>query len=137
MTDFSIINRPNHRNADGSMSVKEYRRQEKALEESCKQFEGTVFAKIWKDMIKTARNPVGNSEDKKRPYGALEDTAMEMVSEYLSESQGVGVWKVLYDSLHSQLTVPAEIVAEREALKAQKIETPAPDLTNPVRIRFK
>lgn len=134
MTDFSVINAPNHRNTDESISVKEYRRQEAALEESCKQFEGTIFAKIWKDMIKTARNPVGNSEEKKRPYGPLEDTAMEMVSEYLSESQGVGVWKVLYDSLHTQLTVPPDIEAERAAGKEAK---PEPDLSVPLKLRFK
>ena len=101
MTNFEGINRPNLRNADGSMSVEEYRRQEKALETSCKQFEGTIFSKIWKDMMKSARSIGGG--DSKRIYAPLEDTVMEMVSEHLSESQGIGVWKVLYDNLHSQL----------------------------------
>ncbi|MDR3354663.1 MAG: hypothetical protein LBO21_06465 [Synergistaceae bacterium] len=110
MTNFEAINRPSLRNADGSMSVEEYRRQEKALETSCKQFEGTMFSKIWKDMMKSARSIGG--EDDKRIYAPLEDTVMEMVSEHLSESQGIGVWKVLYDNLHSQLEVPDEIKAE-------------------------
>ncbi|MDR3332662.1 MAG: hypothetical protein LBT08_08535 [Synergistaceae bacterium] len=110
MSNFNAINRPNLRNPDGSMSVEEYRRQEKALEVTCKQFEGTMFSKIWKDMLKSARAIGG--EDDKRLYAALEDTTVEMVSEHLSESQGIGVWKVLYDNLHSQLEVPAEIRAE-------------------------
>ncbi|MDR1885559.1 MAG: hypothetical protein LBQ56_04735 [Synergistaceae bacterium] len=111
MTGFDSINRPSLRNADGSMSAAEYRRQEKALETSCKQFEGTIFSKIWKDMLKSARSIGG--EDRKRIYGPLEDTAVEMVSEHLSESQGIGVWKVLYDNLHGQLEIPAEIKNDR------------------------
>ncbi|MDR1514563.1 MAG: hypothetical protein LBS45_02630, partial [Synergistaceae bacterium] len=95
----------------------EYRRQEKALETACKQFEGTMFSKIWKDMMKTVRNPLG--EEKKREYAPLEDTAVEMVSEPLSESGGVGVWKVLYDQLHERLPLPEELRAEKaEALAA-------------------
>lgn len=115
MSDFSAINRAGA--ANGAMTAEEYRRQERTLETACKQFEGTMFSKIWKDMMKSARNLM-EQEDKKRLYGALEDTAMEMVSEHLSESQGVGVWKVLYDSMHKQLPVPEEIRAEREAQKA-------------------
>jgi Rod binding domain-containing protein len=120
MAGLNDINRPNLRNADGSMSVEEYHRQEKALETRCKQFEGTIFSKIWKDMMKSARSIGG--EDRKRSYGPLEDTVVEMVSEHLSESQGIGVWKVLYDNLHSQLEVPAEIRAEREAAAAASAE---------------
>jgi Rod binding domain-containing protein len=99
------------------ISMEEYRRQEQALETACKQFEGTMFSKLWKDMMKTARNPLG--EDKKREYGPLEDTVVEMVSEHLSENQGVGVWKVLYDQLHDRLPMPEELRAEKaEALAA-------------------
>jgi Rod binding domain-containing protein len=101
----------------GGMTVEEYRRQEKALETACKQFEGTMFSKLWKDMMKTARSPMG--EEKKRQYGVLEDTVVEMVSEHLSESQGVGVWKVLYDQLHERLSLPEELKIEKaEALAA-------------------
>lgn len=117
MNAFAAINRPNRLNEDGTISVKEYRRQERALEEACKQFEGTIFSKIWKDMMRTARNPLA-SEEKKRSYGPLEDTAMEMVSEHLSESQGVGVWKVLYDSLHARLQMPEELRKEQSENKA-------------------
>jgi hypothetical protein len=104
MADFSAINRPNFLNPDGTMSLVEYRRKERALEESCKQFEGQVFGKLWKDMMKSARTIGG--EERKREYGPLEDTVVEMVSEHLSESQGIGVWKVLYDSLHKQIPEP-------------------------------
>jgi Rod binding domain-containing protein len=106
MADFSAINRPNLLNPDGSMSLAEYRRKERSLEESCKQFEGQVFGKLWKDMMKSARTRGG--EERKREYAALEDTVVEMVSEHLSESQGIGVWKVLYDNLHKQLPKPVE-----------------------------
>jgi Rod binding domain-containing protein len=111
MTDLGGVKRSQ---ASDGVTMEEYRRQEKALETACKQFEGTMFSKLWKDMMKTARNPLG--EDEKREYGALEDTVVEMVSEHLSESQGVGVWKVLYDQLHERLTLPDE-------LKEAKAET--------------
>lgn len=104
-----------------TITLEEYRRQEKALEQTCKQFEGTMFSKIWKDMMKSARN-LFEQDEKKQLYGALEETAVEMVSEHLSESQGVGVWKVLYDSLHQQLPLPEELQAERDAERAARAE---------------
>jgi Rod binding domain-containing protein len=103
-----------------TLSVEEYRKKELSLEESCKQFEGSMFAKLWKDMLKSARSIGG--EERKREYGPLEDTVVEMVSEHLSESQGVGVWKVLYDQLHAQLPVPDEIRREDEATRAKLAE---------------
>ena len=118
MADFNAINDPNFMDRYmNKMTPEEYRRQEKALETACKQFEGTMFSKLWKDMLKSARTIGG--EEKKREYGPLEDTVVEMVSEHLSESQGVGVWKVLYDQLHAQLPVPEEIKAEREAASSE------------------
>jgi Rod binding domain-containing protein len=106
MADYGAINRPNFLNPDGTMSVKEYQRKERALEETCKQFEGQMFGKVWKDMMKSARTIGG--EERKREYGPLEDTIVEMVSENLSQSQGIGVWKVLYEALHKQLPEPVE-----------------------------
>jgi Rod binding domain-containing protein len=98
-------------------TMEEYRRQEKALETACKQFEGTMFSKLWKDMMATARSPLG--PEKKREFAPLEDTVVEMVSEHLSESRGVGVWKVLYDQLHERLSLPEELREEKaEALAA-------------------
>ena len=111
MPDFSAINRPNFRNPDGSMSVKEYERKSQALEETCRQFEGQVFGKLWKDMMKSARTIGG--EERKREYGPLEDTVVEMVSEHLSGSQGIGMWKVLYDSLLKQLPTPVTVGEEQ------------------------
>jgi hypothetical protein len=78
------------------------------LEETCKQFEGQMFGKIWKDMMKSARTIGG--EERKREYGPLEDTIVEMVSENLSQSQGIGVWKVLYETLHKQLPEPVDAI---------------------------
>ena len=106
MANFNAINRPNFLNPDGSMSVKEYERRSRALEEACKQFEGQVFSKLWKDMMQSARTIGG---ERKREYGPLEDTVVEMVSEHLSESQGIGLWKVLYDSLVKQLPKPVTV----------------------------
>lgn len=116
MGDYRAINRPGRaKNPDGSITPEEYRRQERKLEETCRQFEGIMFARLWKDMLKSARN-FGEAGEKRREYGPLEDTVVEMVSEHLSESQGgVGVWKVLYDQLHAQLPTPPEITAENEA----------------------
>lgn len=117
MADFGSIDKqhPIERYMN-KMSVDEYRRQEKALETACKQFEGTMFFKLWKDMLKSSRTIGG--EEKKREHGPLEDTVVEMVSEHLSESRGIGVWKVLYDQLHAQLPVPEEIKAEKETAAA-------------------
>ena len=96
-------------------TIEQYRKQERALEETCKQFEGTMFSKLWKDMLKSART-IGGKEDK-REYGVLEDTVVEMVSEHLSQQQGIGVWKVLYDQLHEQLPLPPELKAEKETAR--------------------
>ena len=109
MADFSAINRPNFLNPDGSMSIKEYERKSLELEETCRQFEGQLFGKIWKDMMKSARTIGG--EERKREYGPLGDTVVEMVSEHLSENQGIGLWKVLYDSLIKQLPEPVTMDA--------------------------
>lgn len=101
-------------------TIEQYRRQERTLEETCKQFEGTMFSKLWKDMLKSAR-AIGGKEEK-REYGVLEDTVVEMVSEHLSQQQGVGVWKVLYDQLHEQLSLPPELKAEKEASRLASLE---------------
>jgi len=107
MADFNVINRPNILNPDGSMSIKAYERKSRELEETCRQFEGQIFGKLWKDMMKSARTIGG--EERKREYGPLEDTVVEMVSEHLSEIQGIGMWKVLYDSLLKQLPKPVTV----------------------------
>ena len=57
-------------------------RQREDLKEACQQFEGILLSMLWKDMMRTARE-LGN--DTKRPFGPLEDTAVEMASQSLSE----------------------------------------------------
>ncbi|MBP8785730.1 MAG: hypothetical protein KBH12_09635 [Synergistaceae bacterium] len=106
MSDF-LLSRINLRKEQKTDTVAEYRRQEKALEETCKQFEGIFLATMWKDMMKSAKSFGG--EEEKNAFAPMEDLAMEMVSEHLSESQGVGMWKVLYDQLHLQIPVPDEL----------------------------
>ena len=112
----STSGKPYHKD----ITIEEYRRQEHALETACKQFEGTMFSKLWKDMMKTARNPMG--EEKKREYAPLEDTVVEMVSEHLSESRGIGLWKVLYDQLHERLPLPEELREEKAEAIASSAE---------------
>ena len=102
-----LLSRINLRKEQKTDTVAEYRRQEKALEETCKQFEGIFLATMWKDMMKSAKSFGG--EEGKSAFAPMEDLAMEMVSEHLSESQGVGMWKVLYDQLHLQIPVPDEL----------------------------
>ena len=75
-------------------------RQREDLKEACQQFEGILLSMLWKDMMRTARE-LGN--DTKRPFGPLEDTAVEMASHSLSEGGGVGLWRVLYDQLQENL----------------------------------
>ena len=77
------------------------KRKEKQLEKACKQFEGIFLASLWKEMLASARKIGG--EDRKRPFGPMEDTAVEMASEALSEAEGVGLWNVLYDQLQGSL----------------------------------
>jgi hypothetical protein len=58
-------------------------------------------------MMSQAREMGGEG---KRPYGIMEDTAVEMASESLSASgEGAGLWRVLYDQVHGSLgTRPVE-----------------------------
>ena len=46
MSDF-LLSRINLRKEQKTDTVAEYRRQEKALEETCKQFEGIFLATMW------------------------------------------------------------------------------------------
>lgn len=69
----------------------------KKLERACKQFEGIFLAQLWKEMMASSRRIGG--EERKRPFGPLEDTSVEMASEALSEAGGVGLWRVLYEQM--------------------------------------
>lgn len=66
------------------------------LEEACRSFEGLFLADLWKNMMRSARALGGGD---KRTYAALEDTAVEMSCESLSQGEGIGLWKILYDQL--------------------------------------
>jgi flagellar protein FlgJ len=71
-------------------------REKAKLREACKQFESIFLAK----MLKEARADEAFWEDgEKSPFGALEETAMEMTAETLSEQGGIGLWEMLYESL--------------------------------------
>jgi Rod binding domain-containing protein len=73
------------------------KQMEKAkLQEACRQFESIFLAKL----LKEARAEGAFWEEgEKAPFGALEETAMEMTAEALSEQGGIGLWEVLYESL--------------------------------------
>ncbi|MCX7829088.1 MAG: hypothetical protein N2315_07800 [Thermanaerothrix sp.] len=76
------------------------------LERACKQFEGIFLSQLWKEMLASSRRIGG--EDRKRPFGPLEDTAVEMASEALSEAGGVGLWRVLYEQMKGAVKAEGE-----------------------------
>ncbi|EFQ24020.1 hypothetical protein Apau_1601 [Aminomonas paucivorans DSM 12260] len=92
------------------------KRKEKQLEKACKQFEGVFLASLWKEMMASARRLGG--EDRKRPFGPMEDTAVEMASEALSEAEGVGLWKVLYDQLQGSLSAEVSAGGKEKRISA-------------------
>ncbi|MBQ3448855.1 MAG: hypothetical protein IJG34_03025, partial [Synergistaceae bacterium] len=62
------------------------------LKQSCQQFESILWAKLWKDMKKSAMSISGS--DKNRPWGQIEDLSLEMATDDLVQrSEGVGLWK--------------------------------------------
>lgn|GEM_PF-3526647 len=64
------------------------------LEKACRQFEGIFLAAL----LKQSRQ--GSLTEDKRPFGALEETSLEMAAESISGSgEGLGLWKVLYENL--------------------------------------
>lgn len=68
---------------------------DKKLEEACKRFEAIFLAR----MLKTSRKDSVSWGGEDSPFKALEETSMEMAAESLSKQGGIGLWKVLYDSL--------------------------------------
>lgn len=89
--------------------VPEVRKSKEAekLKESCQQFESVFIAEIWKKMSSTARK-INGKEDMDRPFGQMEDLALEMSSEQLSKSGGIGLWKMLYEDMLPQLQAQME-----------------------------
>ena len=84
------------------------------LKESCQQFESILWAKLWKDMRKTAMQISGS--DQERPWKQMEDLSLEMASDDLVEgSGGAGLWKMLYDSMIGKLAADMDAQQLREA----------------------
>ncbi|NLL36027.1 MAG: hypothetical protein GX256_00725 [Fretibacterium sp.] len=67
------------------------------LKEACQQFESILWAQIWKKMRDSARK-IGGTEHR-RPWKQMEDLSLEMASDSLAASGGVGLWKLLYDQV--------------------------------------
>ncbi len=84
------------------------------LKESCQQFEAILWAKLWKDMQKSAREISGS--DKGRPYQQMEELTLEMATDDLiTSSGGAGLWKMLYDSMIGKLAADHEAEARKKA----------------------
>ena len=84
------------------------------LKESCQQFEAILWAKLWKDMQKSAREISGS--DKGRPYQQMEELTLEMATDDLiTSSGGAGLWKMLYDSMIGKLAADQEAEARKKA----------------------
>ena len=68
-----------------------------SLKNSCQEFEGILLGMIWKSMFAHARTLDGEEEE--RPFGIMEDMAVEMAADSISKAGGVGLWKTLYAQL--------------------------------------
>ncbi len=73
-------------------------KENEALKKACADFEAIFLAQMWKKMASQARE-MGGRKDQDRPFGAMEDLAIEMSAEAMAGQDGNGLWKVLYDSL--------------------------------------
>ena len=84
------------------------------LKEACQQFESILWAKLWKDMRKTAMSISGS--DKGRPWQQMEELSLEMASDDLvAKSEGAGLWKMLYDSMIGKIAADHEAKARKAA----------------------
>ncbi len=93
-----------------SAELKGTKEREK-LKEACQQFESILLAELWKKMNANARS-IGGRSDSDRPFGPLEDLAVEMSAEQLAKEGGAGMWRMLYDQLATHLD-RADAAAER------------------------
>lgn len=73
-------------------------KEDETLKKACADFEAIFLAQMWKKMASQARE-MGGKKDQDRPFGAMEDLAIEMSAESMAGKDGNGLWKVLYDSL--------------------------------------
>ncbi|HOO62987.1 MAG TPA: hypothetical protein PK364_03585 [Synergistaceae bacterium] len=83
-------------------------RDRESLRNSCQEFEGILLGMIWKSMLAHARTLDGKEDE--RPFGIMEDMAVEMAADSVSKAGGVGLWKMLYAQLAE--TLPQEIPSE-------------------------
>ena len=95
------------------------------LKETCQQFESILWAKLWKDMRKSAMSISG--ADKERPYKQMEDLSLEMATDNLvAGSGGTGFWKMLYDSMIGKVAAEQEAKELRQAdEEASKLDVQA------------
>lgn len=86
------------------------------LKQSCQQFESILWAKLWKDMRKSAMSISGS--DKNRHWGQIEDLSLEMATDDLVQrSDGAGLWKMLYDSMIPKLAADKKAQEREQADK--------------------
>lgn len=86
------------------------------LKQSCQQFESILWAKLWKDMRKSAMSISGS--DKNRPWGQMEDLSLEMAADDLVQSSGgAGLWKMLYDSMIGKVAADKDAQEREQADK--------------------
>jgi len=74
--------------------------EEERLKKTCQQFEGLLLGMLWKDMRDGVR---GLGDVSSRPFGPLEDLSWEMAATQLAEGGGVGLWRLLYEELKTNL----------------------------------
>ncbi len=85
----------------------------KKLKETCQQFESLLWAKLWKDMRKTAMEISGSD---KKHWHQMEELSLEMASDDLvARSEGAGLWKMLYDSMIGKVAADQEARERQEA----------------------
>lgn len=77
----------------------EGRHLKEELESACKSFEGLLLAEIVKSEMANARAFGPNT---KRPFRQMEEVAIEMVCDEISNSGGLGLWKFLYEEMSGQ-----------------------------------
>lgn len=102
---------------EASVELKGAKEREK-LKEACRQFESILLAELWKKMNANARRISGKS-DSDRPFGPLEDLAVEMSAEQLAKEGGVGMWRMLYDQLVVHLDSAEELTKRRPSKEAE------------------
>ena len=76
--------------------------RDQRLKKACKQFEGIFIATMLKDSLKNA--PAEKEGKDTGHFDSLKDLTLERTGEALASQKngGVGLWRVLYESLSTQ-----------------------------------